>query len=202
MKTTDAPVARPAIAIGSAADRDAITATLAAAFSTDPVARWFFTADETYHGWFGAFSDAFGGGAFKHRGAYHATDYSGAALWLPPETAPDEARMMEIVERTLPADKRPTAFAVFEQMGQNHPPEPHWYLPLIGVAPQHQGRGVGGAILAVSLAKCDEAGLTAYLESSNPRNISLYRRHGFEATGEIRVADCPPIIPMTRRARR
>ena len=27
----------------------------------------------------------------------------------------------------------------------------------------------------------------AYLESSNPRNIPLYERHGFEALGEIQV---------------
>ena len=41
----------------------------------------------------------------------------------------------------------------------------------------------------------------AYLESTNPRNISLYRRHGFEPLGEIRSADSPLLVPMLRKAR-
>jgi ribosomal protein S18 acetylase RimI-like enzyme len=203
MSTTDTVLAHPrtAIAIATHADRDALVATLAAAFESDPVARWFFPG-ELYQACFAPFTGAFGGGAFTHHSAYHTTDYSGAALWLPPETGPDEARMMEIIERTLEDEKRPTAFAIFEQMGHGHPDEPHWYLPVIGVAPQHQGRGIGSALLAAALAKCDEAGLTAYLESSNPRNIPLYRRHGFEITGEIRIGTCPPITPMTRPRQR
>jgi ribosomal protein S18 acetylase RimI-like enzyme len=202
MNSTDTLLTLPAVDVATIADRDALTATLRAAFERDPVARWFFTSDELYRSIFAPFTDAFAGGAFTHRGAYHTTDYSGAALWLPPETGPDEPAMMAIIERTLDADKRPTAFAVFEQMGQNHPHEPHWYLPLIGVAPERQGHGIGSALLAASLAKCDEAGLTAYLESSNPRNIPLYLRHGFEITGEIRIGTCPPIVPMIRRPRR
>jgi len=31
-----------------------------------------------------------------------------------------------------------------------------------------------------ALARCDEESALAYLASSNPRNISLYERHGFE----------------------
>ena len=40
--------------------------------------------------------------------------------------------------------------------------------------------------------------MPAYLESSNPRNISLYLRHGFVDTGEITAADGPSLIPMWR----
>jgi ribosomal protein S18 acetylase RimI-like enzyme len=52
-----------------------------------------------------------------------------------------------------------------------------------------------------ALAKCDEAGLPAYLESSNPANISLYERHGFEVTGKIQSESSPPVHPMYRAAR-
>ena len=58
--------------------------------------------------------------------------------------------------------------AVIEQMGQHHPPEPHWYLPLIGVDPARQGQGLGAALMRPVLAKCDAAGLPAYLESTSP----------------------------------
>jgi ribosomal protein S18 acetylase RimI-like enzyme len=36
-----------------------------------------------------------------------------------------------------------------------------------------------------ALKAVDRNGLIAYLESSNPKNISLYQRHGFEVTSEI-----------------
>ncbi len=50
-----------------------------------------------------------------------------------------------------------------------------------------------------ALARCDQEGALAYLESSNPENISLYARHGFEILGMIQVGTMPPIIPMLRK---
>jgi hypothetical protein len=41
----------------------------------------------------------------------------------------------------------------------------------------------------------------AYLESTNPRNVSFYRRHGFEVLGTIQVGSSPPLIPMLRPPR-
>jgi ribosomal protein S18 acetylase RimI-like enzyme len=93
-------------------------------------------------------------------------------------------------------------FELFEQMGNGHPEEPHWYLPMIGVDTFQQNRGIGSSLMREALARCDEDGLPAYLESSNPRNISLYRRFGFEVVGEIRVGDIPPLVPMLRKAQR
>ncbi len=39
-------------------------------------------------------------------------------------------------------------FSMFEQMDALHPQEPHWHLPLIGVDPAHQGKGIGSALLS------------------------------------------------------
>ncbi|MFZ0555634.1 MAG: GNAT family N-acetyltransferase [Nitrososphaeraceae archaeon] len=44
---------------------------------------------------------------------------------------------------------------VFEKMGSYHPKEPHWYFPLLGVDPLHQGNGLGSALLQHTLAVCD-----------------------------------------------
>jgi ribosomal protein S18 acetylase RimI-like enzyme len=192
---------RPAIAIVTPADRDAITVILVAAFQQDPVARWMFAEEQVYHSRFPVLIAALGGGAFAHDAAYYTTDYSGAALWLPPEIPSDEATIADLVERTLDGERRATAFALFEQMARTHPREPHWYLPFIGVEPYYQGQGIGGALLEASLVKCDEAGIPAYLESTSPRNVALYRRYGFKVTGEIRVGTCPPLIPMIRPPR-
>jgi ribosomal protein S18 acetylase RimI-like enzyme len=64
-----------------------------------------------------------------------------------------------------------------------------------------QGRGLGSALLKAGLARCDAEGAAAYLESSNPKNVPLYERHGFEVIGLVQPADFPPLIPMLRPAR-
>jgi L-amino acid N-acyltransferase YncA len=52
-----------------------------------------------------------------------------------------------------------------------------------------------------ALIQCDRDQKLAYLESSNPKNISLHERHGFELLGTIRVGASPPICPMLRKPR-
>ena len=47
----------------------------------------------------------------------------------------------------------------------------------------------------------DADGAPAYLESTNPRNVSLYERHGFVATGSIELPGGPPLTAMLRPAR-
>jgi hypothetical protein len=39
------------------------------------------------------------------------------------------------------------------------------------------------------------------LESSNPRNITLYQRHGFEILGTIQIGSSPTLVPMLRPPR-
>ena len=90
---------------------------------------------------------------------------------------------------------------MFEQMASFHPHELHWYLPLIGVDPARQGQQLGDKLLAHALARCDADRLPAYLESSNPRNLGFYQRHGFETLGKIQVGSSPTIVPMLRKPR-
>lgn len=40
---------------------------------------------------------------------------------------------------------------------------------------------------------CNEEGLPAYLESSNPRNIAFYARHGFEVREEVECGKGAPV---------
>jgi ribosomal protein S18 acetylase RimI-like enzyme len=59
--------------------------------------------------------------------------------------------------------------------------------------------GYGSALLRYALQQCDRDGVAAYLESSNPRNISLYERHGFAKLGSIQAGTSPTMVPMLRR---
>jgi len=83
-----------------------------------------------------------------------------------------------------------------------HPREPHWYLATLGTDPRFQGTGVGSALLASTLARVDEEGTPAYLESSKARNVPLYARFGFEVIEELRSkAGRPPMWRMWREPR-
>jgi len=92
----------------------------------------------------------------------------------------------------------PRALSLLSKMEKVHPSEPHWYLAILGTATEHQGKGVGGALLDPILTKCDADGIPAYLESSKDTNIPFYNRYGFEVTGEVRAKDGPTLWPMWR----
>jgi GNAT superfamily N-acetyltransferase len=183
------------------ADEAAAIGVVVLAFGADPVARWTWPDPAQYLAHFPAFVKAFGGKAFAH-GAYLADGHSGAALWLPPGIDPDEDALTALLERTAPAVLQGDIFALLEQMGRYHPTEPHWYLPLIGVDPSRQSRGYGSALMRHALAACDGEGRPAYLESTNPKNIPLYERHGFKRLGTIQAGTSPPLFPMLRKATR
>lgn len=176
-------------------------AAIVVAFSTDPAARWTYPDPHRYLVHFPAIVRAFGGNAFVHGTGYHVTGFAGAALWLPPGIHPDEAALTAVLRDSVAADRQGAVFAVFEQMGQYHPREPHWYLPLIGVDPVHQRKGYGSVLLEAALRRCDQEHTPAYLESTNPGNIPLYERHGFNVLGTVQVGSSPPIFPMLRPAR-
>ena len=61
--------------------------------------------------------------------------------------------------------------------------ERHWYLNGIAARRAARSRGVGARLLEPFLARGDAEGIPIYLESSNPRNLSFYRRYGFEDLG-------------------
>ena len=105
------------------------------------------------------------------------------------------------MQETVAEAQRDAVFSMFEQMDAYHPREAHWHLPLIGVDPAHQGKGVGSALLRHVLNACDGQKLPAYLEATSARNVALYERHGFDALGRIQVADSPPVVPMLRKPR-
>ncbi len=185
----------------TAPDVERATALLTLAFSSDPPNRWAWPDPQQYLTSFPRFVRALGGRAFEQGTAYCLGGYVGAALWLPPGVQPDEETVVALFQRTIAEETQEDMFAVFEQMGRYHPNEPHWYLPLIGVDPAHQGRGYGSVLLQHVLAVCDRDGTPAYLESTSPESTRLYARHGFEVLGAIQVGACPPIFPMLRRPR-
>jgi ribosomal protein S18 acetylase RimI-like enzyme len=184
--------------LSNLSNNDHAVATLVLAFGSDPVMRWTFPETHRYLTYFPelvrlmgseATVDVIGGGA-------------GVAVWVPPGVPTDEDGMAELLQRSIDPARHEGMYAFLGQVLEHHPTQPHWYLPVIGVDPQSQGRGHGSALLRKGLLRCDEDGVAAYLEATTPRNRALYERHGFEVIAEIQVGDSPPLWPMLRTVSR
>ncbi len=176
-------------------------AIIVAAFLTDPIARFAWPSPYDHLRGMPLATREFAGGSFEHGTAYVSADFCGTALWLPPGVHPNGEALERVFRDTAKPEHLDDLLATFEKMEQSHPKEPHWYLPLVGVEPNAQGKGLGAELMRYAVARCDQEGGPAYLESSNPRNIPLYLRHGFEVIGEIRVGAGPLVTPMLRRPR-
>jgi len=185
---------------GTAPEIEGITAALVKAFHDDPVmmhifrkgrekkSRAFFTSDSKRSLTKGALYTTAGGPP------------QGGAIWM----APGQWKIggLELLGQ-LPMLFRigadgPRSLALLSQVEKVHPEEPHWYLGVLGTAPEHQGKGIGSALMAPVLAKCDAEGIPAYLESSKESNIPFYERHAFKVTREINVKNGPTLWPMWR----
>jgi ribosomal protein S18 acetylase RimI-like enzyme len=193
----------PDIRIAEPDDHDAVARALALGFHDDPVLSWAFPGPrraEQLATFFGFLARE----ALVPLGATYLTA-GGCAAWTPPdpeEWPPERGQAFgALLSGVCDDDEMARIGRLAAAMEAVHPPQPHWYLGLVAVEPAMQNRGVGGALLRASLAPIDEAKLPAYLESTNPRNVTLYERHGFEATGEIEVEDGPSLTAMWREPR-
>lgn len=189
----------PAISSATTSDQQSVVATLVMAFSSDPITRWVWPDSSAYLTYFAEFIPIFGGQALGHGTAYCADDFAAASLWLPPGVHSDEDALVGLLERSVDEGNQETINDFLGQMGEHHPTEPHWYLPLIGVDTVHQGKGYGSALLRHALQNCDHDKLPAYLEATSEGSRRLYQRHGFDQIAEIQAGDSPPMWPMLRQ---
>ncbi len=86
-------------------------------------------------------------------------------------------------------------------MAGARPSEPHFYLTLLATHGDHRGRGLGMGLLRENLARLDDLGVPAYLESSNPANDKRYAGVGFIPRDTIILATGHPVTTMWRPAR-
>ncbi len=188
------------------ADGGAIAAVLAAAFATDPPLS-FLIPDERrrevlLRRHFGASLPLYA----RSGAVWVAEDRSAAALWVAPGCHPFRpAQELRVLPARLEVFGRWPRRGIGAQraIDRHHPHDPsHWYLDYIGVEPAGQGRGLGSALLAPMLARCDTEGRGAYLNAGSPRSRDLYERHGFTVRSEFRLPfGGPPLWRMWREPR-
>ncbi len=137
----------------------------------------------------------------RHDECYTTDRVIGGAMWMPPGTwhlnMLQQLRLLPAMGAAFGRDL-PRLMRFLNSAEAKHPHDPHYYLPVIGVEPEWQGKGFGAALLRPILERCDGERLPAYLEATSPHNRTLYERHGFEVTEEMTVADSPPFWGMWR----
>ncbi len=199
---TSGRTVRPA----TTADINGMSHALSLAFQDDPVFAWLFGGTDARALRYGqAFFAQEGARHLRHEHVFTIDDTPGAAYWDPPgqwKTAvKDLVRMTPLIVRGM-RSRTLKAFRGLSRLDAAHAKQPeHYYLAILGTRPDRQGEGLGSALMAPMLARCDAEGVGAYLESSKESNIPYYRRYGFEVVGEVEFPSGPKLWPMWRDPR-
>jgi GNAT superfamily N-acetyltransferase len=183
------------------ADVDKLATTLTHAFDDDPLTMWLFPRDEARRRRLPRFFRSLLRASLPFGEVYTADDARCAAIWNPPGTFPLGWRTdakLGLITTSLVGLRITTCAQGLLYFASHHPKERHWYLQMLGTDPEHQGQGLGSAIMAPVLDRCDRDGERIYLESSKKRNIPFYERHGFVVTDEIQVPHGPVVWAMWR----
>ena len=169
-------------------------------FSTDPFQRWLMPDPTIYYKNFKKWTINTCKQSFLEEGVFGDENNYGTAVWFPPGFDIDFADVSETFKE-IPKDRKAEAFKMFDMMGESRVHDA-WYLEYLAVDPSKQGSGLGSLILKESLKVIDELGEAAYLESSNPQNMSLYERFGFRFLKKIQVGSSPQINTMFRQPKK
>lgn len=178
--------------------RDRALATMVLAFSGDPFWRWMCPEASVYATTFPRAIELLDGHAFGLGTVWELGSFASVGIWMPPGAEGDFLGALTLIQGVIAAEKLDQANEIAAQMIDMHPAMPCWHLSWLGTDVTAQGSGFGTRLLTHGLELVDREHLPVYLESSNPRNQSLYRRHGFEQIGAILSGDSPPIAAMLR----
>jgi GNAT superfamily N-acetyltransferase len=188
-------------------ERNEVVAVAARAFWHDPLFD-FFTRDllhehELLARLFGAYLKDLTGPYAEVWVGEHEGRPRALAGWLAPggyprSTVQELVRTLRALRVISRARQRILALRLLQEVDKRHPHEPHWYLSLLATDPSIQGRGMGTALLRPVLARCDEDGMPAYLETQKRDNVTWYARAGFAVAEVVEVAGAPPVWCLRR----
>jgi GNAT superfamily N-acetyltransferase len=123
------------------------------------------------------------------------------ASWIAPDAA---ARFDELELPTRAAIAPHTGdggvrYGRFWDWLAHHVPEdPCWFLDLVAVHPEAQGRGFGRRLVEHGLSRARADGLPAFLETAKPENLPFYTDLGFTVVAEEDAPDGGPHVWFMR----
>ncbi len=60
-----------------------------------------------------------------------------------------------------------------------------WYLSIVGIHPDSQGKGLGRLLIEKQLQSADKLQIPTFLETFTPRNMSFYNRLGYKSVASF-----------------
>lgn len=185
---------------------DAAAVTMERAFSSDPLFLWVFPRAATRAGALRRFMRAGLEYGVRYGRVTSAHDAKAVSIWIPPGPGLTLPRMIRSGFFGLPFRIGFGPFAKFlgasdvmDRIHRREVPQPHWYLLLVGVDPELQGRGAGAALVKDGLLQADQGDFPCYLETSEKRNLAFYERHGFTVLEETVLGKGGPVAWAMRR---
>ncbi len=115
------------------------------------------------------------------------------------ETPPEmRARFQKVLEA---AGAEATDFfrRFIEAVDSVEVPREHLWIAILAVDPEHQGKGIGRALIerSVEIARSMPGCAGVGLDTEDPKNVAIYRACGFEVYGQKEV-DGMPVFVMWR----
>lgn len=174
-------------------DIDRAAATLTDAFAQYAWTRWIIP-DANYLDRLFELQRIYLTHATEHGLVLASDDITGVAALLPADAPHPSAETMErIVE--LHGDR-------IERLGASladaqEAPSGSWVLETLGVRQARHGQGLGSRLITSAVAEASARSASAItLETSDPRNVALYERHGFRTTLHEPAGEAPAAWAM------
>lgn len=128
-----------------------------------------------------------------HYGILHGEVYAtsqnleGVAVWLPPDYPGGFSIAPEISKDSM--DRLEYWGKQTGAIRQRHVPSGHWFLELIGVIPELQGKGHASTLLTPMLGRIEREYLPCYLDTEVENNVAIYQRYGFRVVEDVIIPD-------------
>jgi len=177
-------------------ERDAGAAVLGRAFAEYELFRYYFPDETERRAAANTYASVSLSVCLKYGGVYASSEkIKGVAAWLPPGKSPFGLRQV-IRSVALPilvrfgrqgAGWMWTYGRFVDDHHRRLVPFPHWYLEIIGVDPAYQGQGFSSRLLRPVLERIDRERMPCFLETNTGKNVTIYRRSGFEVVSEDRM---------------
>ncbi len=117
---------------------------------------------------------------------------SGAAIWSRPLDEKKDRDLSNLKKEFIrehlgkaSLDAYAGIVAFMEDQAKDIITDQFWYLSILGLSPDCQGKGLGKELMTPVLEETDSLGVPVYAESFIPKNFNFYLRLGFEKVKTI-----------------
>jgi ribosomal protein S18 acetylase RimI-like enzyme len=182
-------------------DLPAAAETLAAAFAGDAWAGWVVDPDDRGARLRALYGLLLAELALPYGEVWVTPGGEAAASWTDSTRAPGPDALAAVAARAgaVAGARAARAAAADAVVAEHHPDDAHWYLGAVGVRPGRQGAGLGAAVLAPVLERCDRERRTAVLETASERSVAFHERLGFGVHAELDAPGGGPHLWIMRR---